>query len=109
MKILLFANTDWYLYNYRLELAQALRVNGHEVVLVSPEGNFTTRLRELGFRLVPFPISRRGIKSACRIFNPGASHWALPQGKARSCPSIHCQMRSIWLVGLLFYWRSIRG
>lgn len=61
MKIILFANTDWYLYNYRLELAQALRVNGHEVVLVSPEGNFAPRLRELGFRLVPFPLSRRGI------------------------------------------------
>jgi hypothetical protein len=25
VKILLFANTDWYLYNFRLELAQALR------------------------------------------------------------------------------------
>lgn len=61
MKILLFANTDWYLFNYRLELAQALRVNGHEVVLVSPEGNFTPRMRELGFRSVPFPISRRGV------------------------------------------------
>lgn len=61
MKILFFANTDWYLYNYRLELAQALRAKGHEVVMVSPEGNFAPRLRELGFRLVSFPLSRRGL------------------------------------------------
>jgi glycosyltransferase involved in cell wall biosynthesis len=61
VKILFFANTDWYLFNYRLELAQTLRANGHDVVLVSPEGNFAPRLRDLGFRLIPFPISRRGL------------------------------------------------
>ena len=50
MKILLFANTDWYLYNFRLALAQALRERGDEVVLVSPEGDYAPRLLELGFR-----------------------------------------------------------
>ncbi len=61
MKILLFANTDWYLYNYRLELAQALRDKGHDVVLVSPAGKFSSRLHELGFRLISFPFSQRGL------------------------------------------------
>ena len=61
MKILLFANTDWYLYNYRLELAQTLRTNGHEVILVSPEGPFALRLQELGFRWICFPMARRGL------------------------------------------------
>ena len=61
MKILFFANTDWYLFNYRLELAQALRAAGHDVVLVSPAGKFAPRLRELGFRLIDFPLSRRGL------------------------------------------------
>ncbi len=61
MKILLFANTDWYLYNFRLELAQTLRANGHEVVLASPEGVFAHRLQELGFRWVCFPMAQRGL------------------------------------------------
>ncbi len=61
MKILLFANTDWYLYNFRLELAQTLRANGHEVVLVSPGGEYATRLQELGFRWVCLPMTRRGL------------------------------------------------
>lgn len=60
MKILLFANTDWYLYNFRLPLAQALRECGHEVVLVSPSGKFVPRLEEAGFRHVPLPLSRGG-------------------------------------------------
>ena len=38
MKFLLFANTDWYLFNFRQSLARALRNAGHEVLLVSPAG-----------------------------------------------------------------------
>ena len=45
MKILLFANTDWYLYNFRRSLAIALRDAGHEVLLVSPDGEYGARLR----------------------------------------------------------------
>jgi glycosyltransferase involved in cell wall biosynthesis len=61
VKILLFANTDWYLYNFRLGLAQALRARGEEVVLVSPDGAYVSRLQELGFRWVCFPMTRRGL------------------------------------------------
>ena len=38
MKIVLFANTDWFLYNFKLSLAQALRARGDEVILLSPPG-----------------------------------------------------------------------
>jgi glycosyltransferase involved in cell wall biosynthesis len=67
VKILLFANTDWYLYNFRLELAQTLRTNGHEVILVSPEGTFAIRLRELGFRWICFPMARRGLNPVVEL------------------------------------------
>ena len=58
MKVLLFANTDWYLYNFRLPLAMALREAGYEVVCVSPPGRFGERLRAAGFRWIEFPFSR---------------------------------------------------
>ncbi len=61
MKILLFANTDWYLYNFRLALAQALQRRGDEVVLVSPEGAYAERLQQAGFRWVCFPLAQRGL------------------------------------------------
>ena len=60
-KILLFANTDWYLYNFRLPLTQELRDQGHEIVLLSPPGDFHERLQECGFQWLPFPFSRQGI------------------------------------------------
>ena len=61
MKALLFANTDWYLYNFRLPLALALREKGWKVVLLSPPGSYSQRLLDAGFRWIPFPLSRKGL------------------------------------------------
>jgi glycosyltransferase involved in cell wall biosynthesis len=60
VKVLLFANTDWYLYHYRLSLAQAMQERGWEVVAISPPGEYAPRLQQAGFRWLPFPFSRRG-------------------------------------------------
>jgi glycosyltransferase involved in cell wall biosynthesis len=61
MKIILFANTDWYLYNFRRSLAVGLRDAGHELLLISPPGPYGARLRELGFRWEPLPMERRSL------------------------------------------------
>jgi glycosyltransferase involved in cell wall biosynthesis len=61
MKILLFANTDWYLYNFRLAQALALRERGDEVVLISPDGPYGPRMQDLGIRWLPFPMARRSL------------------------------------------------
>lgn len=58
MKCLLFANTDWYLYNFRRSLATALKDAGHDVLLVSPSGPYGEKLRALGFRWTPAPMQR---------------------------------------------------
>lgn len=61
MKCLLFANTDWYLYNFRRALARALQDAGWEVVLVAPPGPYGEKLRDLGFRFVAAPMERRSL------------------------------------------------
>lgn len=60
-KVILFANTAWYLYNFRLALAKALREEGFEVILVSPDGEFGDRLLAAGFRWEPLPLNRRSV------------------------------------------------
>jgi glycosyltransferase involved in cell wall biosynthesis len=60
LKIILFANTDWYLYNYRMPLALELRARGHEPILMSPDGNYHARLEQQGLRWICFPFSRQG-------------------------------------------------
>jgi glycosyltransferase involved in cell wall biosynthesis len=61
LKALLFANTDWYLYNFRLPLARSLRERGYEVVLISPPGEFVPRLLEAGFRWIEFRMARKSL------------------------------------------------
>ena len=61
MKVVLFANTEWYLYNFRRSLALALRDAGHEVLLISPPGPYGERLRALGLRWDPVPMNRRSL------------------------------------------------
>ena len=59
MKFTFFANTDWYLYNFRLSTALRLRNDGHEVVMVSPPGDFGERFAAHGCRWVPLPSMDR--------------------------------------------------
>lgn len=61
MRVLLFANTDWFLYNFKRSLAERLRADGHDVILLSPPGPYGEKLRALGFRWEPFALSRSGI------------------------------------------------
>lgn len=61
MKVLLFANTEWFMYNFNRSLAIALREQGHEVVLVTPPGSYGEKLRELGFRWIAAPMQRRSL------------------------------------------------
>lgn len=61
MKIILFANTDWFLYNFRLASAQALTKLGHSVIMLSPTGPYTRHMETLGFHCIDFPMERQGI------------------------------------------------
>jgi glycosyltransferase involved in cell wall biosynthesis len=61
VKVLLFANTDWYLYNFRRSLARAIVEAKHEVVLVSPPGPYGQRLADLGLKWRPAPMERRSL------------------------------------------------
>ena len=61
MKLVLFANTDWYLYNFRRSLAISLRDAGHDVLLVSPPGPYGEKLQALGFRWISVPMERRSL------------------------------------------------
>lgn len=61
MKIILFANTEWYLYNFRRTLALELRDAGHEVLLLSPPGPYAEKLQALGLRWLPVPMARRSL------------------------------------------------
>ena len=60
-KVLLVANTSWYLYNFRLPLARHRRELGIDVVFVSPEDAYSQRLMDENFRWVELKMNRKSI------------------------------------------------
>lgn len=61
MKFVLFANTDWYLYNFRLSTALELAAQGHEVVMLSPPGEFGARFEQHGLRWITLDMERASL------------------------------------------------
>ncbi|MDD5467925.1 MAG: glycosyltransferase family 4 protein [Anaerolineales bacterium] len=58
-KVILAANTDWYLYNFRLSLARYLQEAGYEAVLVSPAGKYSPEFPKYGLRWVEWVVGRQ--------------------------------------------------
>jgi len=87
LKVILFANTDWYIFNYRLPLARALKKEGNEVILMSPPGRYSHLLEQEGFRWLSFPLERKRMNPFAEIMTiiqlffilksekPGAVHF----------------------------------
>jgi glycosyltransferase involved in cell wall biosynthesis len=67
LKILILANTGWYLRHFRLPLAMAARDLGHEVVLACPNDADVSRLEQAGFRWVEVKLSRQGMNPLAEI------------------------------------------
>ena len=61
MKFVFFANTDWYLYNFRLATALQLKARGDEVVMLSPPGEFGTRFAAHGIRWITLAMDRASL------------------------------------------------
>jgi glycosyltransferase involved in cell wall biosynthesis len=61
VKVLLFANTDWFLYNFRMNLARSLRQRGLQVILLSPAGDYVAKIEAEGFLWLRFELSRSGM------------------------------------------------
>jgi glycosyltransferase involved in cell wall biosynthesis len=70
MKFVFFANTDWYLYNFRLATALQLKARGDEVVMLSPPGEFGARFAAHGIRWITLPMDRASL-------NPAREAWTL--------------------------------
>jgi glycosyltransferase involved in cell wall biosynthesis len=61
MKFVFFANTDWYLFNFRLSTALELKARGHEVVMLSPPGEFGARFAAYGLRWMTLDMDRASL------------------------------------------------
>jgi glycosyltransferase involved in cell wall biosynthesis len=61
MKFVFYANTDWYLYNFRLSTALRLKAEGHEVVMLSPPGDYGERFAAHDLRWIRLAMDRASL------------------------------------------------
>ena len=60
-RVLLVANTSWYLYNFRLPLIRDLRRHGYQVALVAPHDAHTELLHAEGLSVHNWQVSRSSV------------------------------------------------
>lgn len=60
-KILILANNDIGLYQFRKELIDELLLQNNEVFISLPDGEFVSLLVQKGCKFIPTPVDRRGI------------------------------------------------
>ena len=60
MRIALIGNSDISIYAYRKELVERLLADGHEVFVLSPNGDFIPELVKMGCEYLETPLDRHG-------------------------------------------------
>ena len=60
MKIIYVANTDWYLYNFRLSLMKEMLGRSWQIVAISPKSSYALKLAREGVRFYPIKMDRKG-------------------------------------------------
>lgn len=75
MKILISANTSWYVYNFRRALISAFIDDGHEVIVAAPPDDYTDRIITLGCQFIPIKMDNKGTSP----IRDGALLWRLRQ------------------------------
>ena len=68
MKIILCANTSWYLWNYRVGLIRELLMAGNEINVLAPLDQTSEKLAKLGCIVHSIPMNRKGSNVLQEIF-----------------------------------------
>jgi len=66
-RVLLVANTSWYILNFRLPLLRCLRDCGYDVGVVAPYDDYTSRIEAYGFTVHRWILARRSINPFAEI------------------------------------------
>ena len=68
-KILLLANTSWYLYNFRNALIDKLISQNYKVIIIAPFDEYTSELKAKELELICWNLNRRSINPIKEFFS----------------------------------------
>ncbi|MBC7390653.1 MAG: glycosyltransferase family 4 protein [Opitutaceae bacterium] len=61
MRIAIVINTSWNIFNYRKGIIKALLNEGHEVIAIAPEDEYSIELQTLGCKFINLPMDNKGV------------------------------------------------
>ena len=61
MKFILVATYDWYMYNFKLPIARKLRKEGHEVLIMVPQGPYVEKMIAQGYDVREWGLDRHSM------------------------------------------------
>jgi len=99
LRIVLSANTSWYLYNFRKELIQDLVDKQFDVIVLSHVDQWTSRLEDLGCRFFPIEIDRHGKNMFCEL-KTLLKFWGI-LGSLNPCVSVFFTIKPVIYGGLV--------
>lgn len=106
VRIVLFANTDWYLFNFRLALARSAALRfAAEIWMACPDGPYRTTLEAEGFHWIPVFMRRRSLNPLHDL----AAAWRLARNIRRIRPHLlHAfTLKSIFIGTLAAWWSGV--
>lgn len=68
MKIVISANTSWYIYNFRRNTISTLLENGYQVIVVAPKDEYSDKIINLGACFKDINIQRDGVNPIKDLF-----------------------------------------
>lgn len=69
MKAVLVATYDWYMCNFKLPIARALRDAGYEVVLVTPSGSYVEGMQRKGYQWREWNLNRHSMNPVKEFYS----------------------------------------
>jgi len=60
VRIAIVVNSSWNIYNFRLGLAKAFLAEGHEVIAIAPEDDYSKKLKLLGIQFESVKMENKG-------------------------------------------------
>jgi glycosyltransferase involved in cell wall biosynthesis len=61
VKVVLVANTSWFLHNFFSDLIQDLKQHNSQVITIAPYDEWSPRFKNIGTRYIHVPMSRKGL------------------------------------------------
>ena len=69
IKILLIANSSWYIYNFRFSLLRDIKDKGYIVKVIAPQDEYSNLLKSNGIKYINWKLNRSSVNPISELFS----------------------------------------